>query len=639
MTSPAPRSCPASSSLLVGAMALALFGTVFGAKLIYIGLGGSDLPNWDQWDAEAINLLQPWFEGRFHWIDLFKTHNEHRVALTKLLCLAEVTINGQWDARLQCVINAAMHSTLVVLTWLWLRRIVTTAWARTALFLVLVGLTATPMAWQNLLGGFHSQQIFLLGLSLIPLALMDVTAWSGKWWFAFVCAALALFSMASGFFAAAVIFGIVGLDALRFHIWRERAPTLSAALLIVIAGWLLKIDYPPHEPLKAHTLHDFFLSFWRALQWPVRDYVIFGMIAWIPWCWLVTRVWRAGAQAATHERVLVGVGGWVLLQYLAAAYARGAGAEWPANRYMDTQALGLLTNAVAIVLFLTQSTRVNFFSGLVFAAAWAGLLAQGLAVHFRVSFSDLGAVRAEMARNEMVTRAYLASNDRALLEREKILPYPSADGFAQRIDPPVIRAIMPVSVRAPLAIEAATHGGNFLSRDVSLHAQPPLDTPKDPSVRDGTSPATHALEYQTTWGTFGAKTPSEWESEPLTLHGGWLKFDMAGDTDASGVSLQLLDARTRRMIAEIRPNKPSHDSWRAAYVPIPSRAFVIVAKVGDPAHWLAFSQPTEMAPLSHVALILVKNGAWILWISAGMLVAITGVSLVLDRRADRLGAM
>ncbi len=632
-----PRFSPAA--VLTAARTIALFGIVFSAKLIYIGIGGSDLPNWDQWDAEARNLLQPWFEGRFHWIDLFQSHNEHRVALTKLLCLFQVSLNGQWDARFQCVCNAAMHAGLVAVSWLWLRKLLAAAWASVAFFLVLVALTATPMSFQNLLGGFHSQQVFLLGLSLAAFALvLDAPAWTRRWWGGVACAALALFSMGSGFFAAAVVFGAAAVDALRFRAWRERFPTLVATALLVVAGWFLHVNFTPHEPLKAHTAHDFVLTFWRACQWPTRDIALFAVVAWVPWSWLLIRVWRAGRAASPQERVVAATGAWVLLQYVAAAYARGAGGEWPADRYFDTEAVGLLANAAALIIFFAApGSRAVRVIGCVVAALWTGLLTHGLREHLPHTFSDLGVVAREMRRNEIVTRAYLASNDRALLAREPVLPYPSAAGFAERIDPPVIRALMPVSVRVPLPLAAATRGGSFLCYDFSLHPQPLLGAPKPPEVRDGLSPATPRLEYAIIWGSFGSKSGADWESEPLTpTQGGWLKFELAGDTDVPGVSLQLLDARTRRPITDIRPTKAPHDTWRAAYVPTPERAYVVVAHVADPAHWLAFNQPTEMTTISHAVWEIMKNGAVILWISCGAAVVLGVASLGRFSRRGRI---
>ena len=50
---------------------------------------GSPMPDWDQWDAEAMELLVPWFTGDHFVAHLFHPHNEHRILLTKLQNLIE----------------------------------------------------------------------------------------------------------------------------------------------------------------------------------------------------------------------------------------------------------------------------------------------------------------------------------------------------------------------------------------------------------------------------------------------------------------------------------------------------------------------------------------------------------------------
>jgi hypothetical protein len=70
------------------------------------------MPDWDQWDAEALKLLVPWYEQDQFLSRLFEPHNEHRVVLTKLQNLALTVLNGQWDSRLFAVANALIHAAL-----------------------------------------------------------------------------------------------------------------------------------------------------------------------------------------------------------------------------------------------------------------------------------------------------------------------------------------------------------------------------------------------------------------------------------------------------------------------------------------------------------------------------------------------
>lgn len=98
--------------------AVCLFCVVLGLKWATFDRFGSAMPDWDQWDAEAYYAIIPWFEHDHFLKNIFTPHNEHRVVLTKLQNLALTVLNGQWDARLQAVTNAILHSALATALWL-----------------------------------------------------------------------------------------------------------------------------------------------------------------------------------------------------------------------------------------------------------------------------------------------------------------------------------------------------------------------------------------------------------------------------------------------------------------------------------------------------------------------------------------
>ncbi|MSU22411.1 MAG: hypothetical protein EXS32_01155 [Opitutus sp.] len=614
--------------LLTPAFALSLFLLVVGAKWAVVDRYGSDLANWDQWDAEGFYVLQPFGEHRLHVRDLFIPHNEHRIFPTKLLGLVEAQLNGQWDARLQCAVNALLHASLVAFAWVWLGRIATLPLARAALFVIIAALTALPVSWQNIISGFHSQQFFLLWFSLPAIVLLlGAKPWSPRWWIGLACAILALISMGSGFFAAAVVFGVAGVEALRDRNWRDRLPVLTATALVIAVGVALRVEVSYHTALKAHSVHDLFLSFWRSLQWPVIKFAPFAVLAWTPWVWLVPRVWRAGPAGDPRERALVAIGGWVLLQFAAAAYARGAGAEWPANRYMDTCVVGLVINATALARWVSAASAWpgRLVSGGL-AAGWLGLLAWGLHDHIVQAFDDLGPIAAELRIDEKVTQRYLATGDMERLRREPALPYPGVDGFAARIAPSAIRALMPASVRVPLSLAPASPlGGGFLD-NYSVQSELPT------APHRGLSPTTPPLVARTTWGSFNATTAAEWTSAPIMAPlRSWLKFETAGHLGEATVALELRDARTRALLADVRPTKVPGDAWRAAYVRAPRAPFVVVARADVPACWFAFSAPVEMGPLSHLAWQAVKNGPLLTALAGGAIFVLALAALLLGR--------
>jgi hypothetical protein len=88
-------------------IALALLGTVFFARLWMISSWASDVPFYDQWQAEGLQALVPWKLGTLSPGDILASHNEHRVALTRLTALALTALGGVWDPRVQMVFNAS----------------------------------------------------------------------------------------------------------------------------------------------------------------------------------------------------------------------------------------------------------------------------------------------------------------------------------------------------------------------------------------------------------------------------------------------------------------------------------------------------------------------------------------------------
>jgi hypothetical protein len=69
------------------AFACCLFAFILGVRWTVFHRYGMTMPEWDQWDAEGLQLLAPWYNNEHFLRALFTPHNEHRVVLTKLLNL------------------------------------------------------------------------------------------------------------------------------------------------------------------------------------------------------------------------------------------------------------------------------------------------------------------------------------------------------------------------------------------------------------------------------------------------------------------------------------------------------------------------------------------------------------------------
>ncbi|MBM3856295.1 MAG: hypothetical protein FJ399_24570, partial [Verrucomicrobia bacterium] len=451
--------------IATAAFAACLFALIVAAKWAVFDRYGSPMPDWDQWDAEGGELLIPWHGSDRFLSHLFHPHNEHRVVLTKLQNLTLCVLNGQWDARLEAVANAMLPALLGVALWIAGRRWLAHRW-QAPWFVLLVTLFALPVAWQNVLGGFHSQQYWLVCLSVLAVALLPFSpSGSPAWWLGALAAVLALGSMGSGLLAGLASLIVIGWRCWRREIgFRAAGPTLAVGVAVVALGLLSRVDVEWHRHMQAKSARDFVLSIVHSLQWPWRDRAWAAGLFWFPWAWVA---WRVVAPAAAREwpvaggsargragPIIAALGGWVLLQIAATAYARGAGADYPASRYMDTLAFGAAINGLALGWLLTHppGRRAERIGLRTLGLAWAIALGWGLFSQVSGTFEwELPDAKKYYVKAEGHLRRYLATGDPKHLAYPDI-PYPSAQGLIDRLAEPALHAMMPVPLRPPLLL-------------------------------------------------------------------------------------------------------------------------------------------------------------------------------------------
>ena len=583
------------------ALALALFFTIWGAKLVTIDRYGSDLPYWDQWAKEGDYLLTPWAERHELWKNLFLPHNEHRIAPTLVLNLILVTQGGQWDARVQCVASAALHAALAAGLFLWTLRRFPLPWALAAGSVLLLAV-APPIAWENVLGGFQSQFYFLSGFTLFALhALLSSPALSLRWWLGVASGLIALVSMGSGLLVAAPL---VAISVVR--LLSQKSPrrdtwlTLAAALFLGGLGAYLRTPAPWHDTLHAKTLGAFLIYAARCLSWPLPQHPWLVLVLWLPWLGLFFHRARS-ALISQHSTLsssstdfLLAAGLWVLLQIAAVTYSRAGDGAMPASRYGDIAALGLLVSSLSLAqLAALVPCRHRNLS--LFGALYLGCIAACVVIATRdVVAGPLPDKKKESLASERSVQAFVLTDDYETFAKSP-LPFPLPDWLARILRRPDIRAVLPTSVRAPLRIDG-------------------FATPAPPPA----PPLPHRRAY-----THSSAT--EWRSAPLpaaTL--AFWKIETSGPAFAATPSTAsaplLLTPAT-----PIAPSRsPSPGEWRAAYVPAPTATATLSARAASPERWLALSEPVEMSALSFRTWQLAKHGAWV---ALGGLTAFLALSL------------
>ena len=276
----------ALSRSAVIALACCLFILALGSRWALLAGYGTDLPEMDQWDAEGLALLQPAAQGQLHLASFLLPHNEHRIVLTRLVAFGLAQANGQWDQRLEAACNAVLPGALAVGLWLLGAPRLSGRW-QVGYGAALAAVYALPLAWENILGGFDSQQFFLIGLAVAGIVWLPFAEpFRLRWWLGAASIVLSLGSMASGFFAAAIVAGL-----LTFQLERARRPLSSAVPGLMVCGGAIaigvmsRVAVAGHESLKAQSVADFSHTLAKALGWPAFDFGwgYAGLLLFVPW--------------------------------------------------------------------------------------------------------------------------------------------------------------------------------------------------------------------------------------------------------------------------------------------------------------------------------------------------------------------
>src|SRR5258708_3828943 len=81
----------------------------------------------------------------------------------------------------------------------------------------------------------------------------------GLWLAGLAAAVAAIFTMASGFLAAAAVVGLLMLRAVgQRGVSRKWVVAMVAAMAVVVLGLMMKVDVAHHQGMRAHSFMNFF---------------------------------------------------------------------------------------------------------------------------------------------------------------------------------------------------------------------------------------------------------------------------------------------------------------------------------------------------------------------------------------------
>ena len=560
---------------------------IVGARFWLIGNYGSDLPYWDQWDAEGAYLYKPLHDGTLSFLDWFAPHNEHRVFFTRIISYILQVTNGQWDARVQMVVNSSFYALVACGIFLLFAKgrgyVFGLFWS-----VVLAAIFSCPFGWENTLAGFQSQFYLLTAFSLAVIwLLINASAWSWRWVSGVILGFCTLFTMASGLLAPLAVLLFVCLSLARerqnwmevlLRVW----PTVVACFLILVAGFLLLTKVEGHAELKAHGPVAFLNALSSCLSWPWIQQGLWGIICWLPALLLVVSYLLRRVPDGKEERFLITATAWVVLQAAATAYSRAIVIQ--SSRYSDIFSFGIVFNLLcASVLF---RNRIRSVKGVI----WLSLILASLAVNalgmYRIGFNGELAKRKAMYEVEKFrTSGYVATNDFGFLtpvQAETDIPYPVPEKLANLLRDPALDPILPVSVRKALIVTGQPGESEKMAGDYNLEAISPY-----PWEKLWPFPASELRS-----GNFHYVVK---KTQGLPF----LHLFVAGDAH----KIRFIDSNNRQHGLSVLSG--TGEQWQEAYVYCPGTECRI--ETSGTAERILFSEPKEMGALSLAALLITSN--------------------------------
>jgi len=431
-----------------------VFALVLVAQLALVAVAGTDVPFHDQWDAEARTLYPAWREGTWRLADLFRAHNEHRIAWTHALNLTLFSANGQWDPLLQMVAGAVLRAAGAAgLYWVVARGAAAGArvWAAAAVVLAFL----PHLAWHNALWGFQSQVYFSLLFSLGALACLGTPEPSVRRQLAGIAmGASGLLAMGASAVVPVALLGLIGLRSVERRrmdaaCWREAWP----ALVLLVAGLWLRVDVPEHASLKAHGAAEFLAAAGRVLSWPHGNGIVAALLLNAPLLWLVLARMLRRRTPARGEDFVVLVGGWSAAIGLATAWVRGGSGELAAglpSRYVDFIVLLPLANAWCAVVLAREAVARGVGSARLLAGAWGAFLLIGW---LGLSAEVMRGLVLPRARDReapvRLMQAFQATGNAAVFEGQPklLVPHPHPESVRAVLTDPRMRGALPPSLQ------------------------------------------------------------------------------------------------------------------------------------------------------------------------------------------------
>lgn len=578
---------------------LAVAALVLGARLWFIKASGVSvsLPYFDEWEVGFYTLL-PWLNAKLSLFDLFTPYGEHSIVLSRLLTLLLTVLNDtQWDPLVATVVNAFLYTITVVILAVILRK-----WLGTTLenwiLLSITLLGAIPFGWINIIWGFQTAWYLLLGFTILTfwgIILHQNFTW--QWWIGIVAGILASLDLASGFLALLVVLAIkLYLMTIKGEKITDHLPLLRIVLLMTGVSLFQLWNAPKHSELYSKDPSHFFLALGKFIAWPWVDYPILSLLIYLPFLALVVKIWRLRRQPSKGELFLITLGGWVILQAVAMAIARGAGeGVHSISRYWEIMSLGILVNLFSFS-FLSQSwyelsPRIKRHLN-VLVHIWGVLIVVGIYTLMIQAISDITVKRLTSKDQLNNVRTFLRTGNVKTIKTFPAAPYHATETLANYLKRPKFRSLLSSSLATPPVVSS--------KREENAPT----------FVKEGIYPSTKT-KGEEMLGSFNRKgnaATGRFESAIISPPSQtFMEIPVSGYLGEKDLSLSLVEEDSNKSI-DLTPYKVVREGLISIYVRTPKKPFRIVAVDNNPELWFAFAAPRGIGKLSVYSQWLLRYG-------------------------------
>jgi hypothetical protein len=580
-------------------MLMGVFFSILASKLFLIHHYGSSVPFWDQWDAQALRLLIPYFGGTLSWQDLLSPHNEHRITLTRAFSLLLYGINGQWDPILEMVAQAVIHSIIITFLMAVSRSFLTTKlWV--LLCLTSVSVYAFAFAWENTLWGFQSQFYFCAGSGVLGMWLcLRSIALSASWLLGWSILLVGFFSMGSAILAP---LALLVTDCSRLALGLKPISLRSSLsvlllLLLVIVGLVLRVDVPRHAALKAQSLQELITFLSELISWPVH-YPILGLLLYAPVVIFGAYILCKRPPARSPLWTACALSVWVALNIIALAYGRAN--HGLASRYTDTLILGLLVSFANLLILRSSSEKkyvsaLNAYVGVFIAFLMAGLFKQQPTNIAEVSRRK----ECETIQASNISHYILGHDPYSLRNKPNLhIPYHNSELLEHVLNDELLQESLPDSLNPGAEPDQIiTVGDAFVANT-------------------GTYPTTPSPGGRKYFGSYNLQGDGALGEVRLNYNvppvASWLELMISGYPHDSGQNI-LIESAGGVEVPLIVTRNP-HEEWDQVIFANPRRPFAIIARDHSPTSWVAISLPSPVGTFSGLLELLLSH--W--WVVAGL---------------------